>query len=100
MEISWTDRMKREGVLHSQGGEEYPTYNKKRKANWIGHILHKNCLLKHVIEGKIEGTARQSRRHKQQLGKLKDIREHSKLKKVAPVCTVWRTGLEVAMDLL
>jgi hypothetical protein len=23
--------------------------------NWIGHILHSNCLLKHVIEGKIDG---------------------------------------------
>ena len=22
--------------------------------NWIGHILRGNCLLKHVIEGKIE----------------------------------------------
>jgi hypothetical protein len=28
---------------------------KRRKANWIGHILRRNCLLKHVIEGKIEG---------------------------------------------
>jgi hypothetical protein len=28
---------------------------KRRKANWIGHILHRNCFLKHVIEGKIEG---------------------------------------------
>jgi hypothetical protein len=28
---------------------------KQRKANWIGHILHRNCLLKHLIEGKIEG---------------------------------------------
>jgi len=27
----------------------------KRKANWIGHILRTNCLLQHVIEGKIEG---------------------------------------------
>jgi hypothetical protein len=26
------------------------------KENWIGHILRKHCLLKHVIEGKIEGT--------------------------------------------
>jgi hypothetical protein len=26
-----------------------------RKATWIGHILHKNCLLKHVTEGKIQG---------------------------------------------
>jgi hypothetical protein len=25
------------------------------KAEWIGHILHRNCLLKHVIEGKVEG---------------------------------------------
>jgi hypothetical protein len=23
--------------------------------NWIGHILRRNCLLKHVIEGKLEG---------------------------------------------
>ena len=28
---------------------------RKRKANWIGHILRRNCLLKQVIEGKIEG---------------------------------------------
>jgi len=25
---------------------------KRRKANWIGHILVTNCLLKHAIEGK------------------------------------------------
>jgi hypothetical protein len=31
---------------------------KERKANWITHILHKNCLLKHIIEGKIEETGR------------------------------------------
>jgi len=27
----------------------------KRKANWIGHILRRNCLLQRVIEGKITG---------------------------------------------
>jgi hypothetical protein len=27
----------------------------RRKVNCIGHILHRNCLLKHVVEGKIEG---------------------------------------------
>ena len=27
----------------------------KGKANWIGHILRGNCVLKHVIEGKIMG---------------------------------------------
>ena len=28
---------------------------KKKKANWIGYILRGNCLLKHVIGGKIKG---------------------------------------------
>ena len=27
---------------------------KRSKANWIGHILRRNCLLNHFIEGKIE----------------------------------------------
>jgi hypothetical protein len=27
----------------------------RTKANWISHILRRNCLLEHVIEGKIEG---------------------------------------------
>jgi hypothetical protein len=27
---------------------------KRRKANWIDHILRKNCRLKHVIEGNTE----------------------------------------------
>jgi hypothetical protein len=27
----------------------------RRKANWIGHILHRNCLPKHAVEGNIEG---------------------------------------------
>jgi hypothetical protein len=28
---------------------------KRKKANCMGHILHRNCLLKRLIEGKIEG---------------------------------------------
>jgi hypothetical protein len=49
---------------------------KRRKANWICHILRRNCLLKHVIEGKLEGrieiTGRQGRRHKQLLDDLRE----------------------------
>jgi len=48
---------------------EYPICNKRGKANWIGHILCRNCLLKQVIEGKIEGrlevTGRGGRRPRQ-----------------------------------
>jgi len=28
---------------------------RKGKANWIGHILRRNCLLQRVIEGKMKG---------------------------------------------
>jgi hypothetical protein len=28
---------------------------KGRKDNWIGYMLRRNCLLKRVIEGQIEG---------------------------------------------
>jgi hypothetical protein len=30
----------------------------KRKANWIDHILRRDCLRKPVVEGKIEVTER------------------------------------------
>jgi hypothetical protein len=30
----------------------------KKKANWIGHNLHRNRLLKHFTEGKREGTVK------------------------------------------
>jgi hypothetical protein len=40
---------------------------KRRKTNLIGHILRRNCLLRHVIAGKIEGTGIWGRRSKQLL---------------------------------
>ena len=35
---------------------------RKRKANLIGHILRRNCLLERVIEGKIKGGDRSDRK--------------------------------------
>jgi len=56
--ISWTDRVRNEEVLHGVKEERNVHTLQKRKANWVGHILCKNCFLKHVIEGKLEGTVR------------------------------------------
>ena len=39
-----------------------------KKANWIGHTLRGNCLLKHVIKGRTEVTGILGRRRKQLLG--------------------------------
>jgi len=62
-------------VTQSQTGEEYLNTIKRRKANWIGHILCRNCLLEPVIEGKVEGrmevTKIRGRRRKQLLDDLR-----------------------------
>jgi len=66
---------------------------RKRKANWIGHILRKNCLLQRVTEGKIQGgievTGRQWRRRRKLLDNLKERREYSHLKEEALDRTMW-----------
>ena len=67
---------------------------RKRKANWFGHILRRNCLLKQVNEGKIKGemevTRRRGRRRKKLLDDLKDRRGYCHLKEEALDHTMWR----------
>jgi hypothetical protein len=96
MEISWTDRVRNEEVLHRVKEERNILHTiKKRKANWIGHILRRNCLLKHVIEGKLEGrietTGRRGRRRKQLLDDLKEKRRYWQLKEEELDRTLWIT---------
>ena len=75
--ISWTDHVRNEEVLLRVSEERNILHEiRKRKANWIGHILRRNCLLQQVIEGKIKGqievTRRRGRRRKKLLDVLKD----------------------------
>ena len=54
--ISWTDYVRNEDVLLTVSEQRNILHEiRKRKANWIGHILRRNCLVKQVIEGKIKG---------------------------------------------
>jgi len=75
--ISWTDHVRNEDVLlmvkeHRNILHEIRT----RKANWIGHILRRKCLLQRVIEGKIKMgigvTGRGGRRRRKLLDDLKE----------------------------
>jgi hypothetical protein len=56
--------------------------------------LRRNCLLKHVIEGKIKGkvevTGRSGRRRKQLLDDLKEKKGCWEWKEEALDCTLWR----------
>ena len=93
--ISWTDHVRYEEVLLRVNEQRNILHEiRKRKANWIGHILRRNCLLKRVIEGKIKGemevTRRRGRRRNKLLDDLKDRRGYSHLKEEALDCTMWR----------
>ena len=93
--ISWTDHVRNEEVLLRVNEQRNILHEiSKRKANWIGHILCRNCLLKQVIEGKIKGemevARRRGRRRKKLLDDLNDRRGYSHLKEEALDRTMWR----------
>ena len=61
--ISWADHVRNEDVLLRINEQRNILHEiRKRKANWIGHILPRLCLLKQVIEGKIKGEMEVARR--------------------------------------
>jgi len=70
--ISWTDHVRKEEVLLTVKEQRNILHEiRKRKANWIDHILRRTYLLKRVIEGNIKGgidvTGRRGRRRRKLL---------------------------------
>jgi hypothetical protein len=54
--ISWIDHVRNEEVLHRVEEKRNVLHTiKRRKVNLIGCIWDRNCLLKEIIEEKIEG---------------------------------------------
>jgi hypothetical protein len=93
--ISWTDHVRNEEVLLTVKEQRNILHEIcNRKANWIGYILRRNCLLHLVTEGKIKGeievTGRRGRRRRKLLDKLKERRGYSHLKEEALDRTMWR----------
>ena len=94
-EISCTDHVRNEEVLLGVNVQKNILHEiRKWKANWIGHILRRNCLLQQVIAGKIKGqievTRRRGRRRKKLLDDLKDRREYCQLKEETLDRSMWR----------
>jgi hypothetical protein len=93
--ISWTDHVRNEDVLLRVKEQRNILHEiRKRKANWIGNILRRTCLLQWVTEGKIQGrievTGRQGRRRRKLLDDLKERKRYSHLKEEALDRTMWR----------
>jgi hypothetical protein len=99
--ISWTDRVRNEEELQTVQDRNILYAIKLQKANFIGHNWRRNCLLEHVIDGKIEGRTevrgRRERRCKQLVDNLKKRQGYCRLKEEA----LYRSlrALEEAVDL-
>ena len=81
-------------VLHRVKEEKNILHTiKKKEDQLIDHALHRNCLIKHNIEGKMQGgiqtMGRKWRIRKQLLDDLKEMRGYRKLK----VEALYRTSL-------
>jgi len=100
--ISWTDHVRNEKVLLRVNEQRNILHEiSKRKANWIGHILRRNCLVKQIIEGKIGGgrvTGRRGRRRRKLLDDLKDRRGYCHLKEEVLDRTMWRARFKDRSD--
>jgi hypothetical protein len=95
--ISWTDHVRNEEVLLAVKEQRNILHEtSKRKANWIGHILRRNCLLRQVIEGEVKGgievAGRRGRSRRKLLDDLKEGRGYSYVKEEALDRTMWRAG--------
>jgi hypothetical protein len=95
LDCSW----EKEDVLHTVKEERNSLHAiNRRKFKWIGHIFHRNCHIKQVIEGNIEGrievTVRRRRRRKQLRDDLKEKGGYWKFKEEAVDRTLWRTSFE------
>jgi len=54
--INWIDPVRNEEVLHRITEERDILHTvKRRKDKWICYIIHRNCPLKYVTKGKMEG---------------------------------------------
>jgi hypothetical protein len=70
---SWTDHVRNEEVLLRVKEQRNILHEiRKRKVNWIGHILRRNCLLQRVFEGKIQWGIEVTERRGRRRGKLLD----------------------------
>ena len=72
-------------------GDQTHSYVIFSKANWIGRILRRNCLLHDAIEGQITEVKWVGRRRRTQLlDNLRNRRRHWELKKEAEDRKRWR----------
>jgi len=93
--IIWADRVRNEVLHRVKEKINIVLITNRKKTEWFCHILRRNCLLRHIIEGKVDGrievTGRWGRRRKKLLNDPKEHTGYCKLEKETLDHTLWRT---------
>ena len=70
--VKWTDKIKNAVALERVGeGRIMLELISKRKRNWLGHWLRRNCLLNDALEGMVNGKKVRDRRRYQMIDNIK-----------------------------
>ena len=79
--IKWSEKVTNEEVLERRGDKRTLLNNNlHRKANWVGHVLRRNCLLHDAIEGQLAEVKGVGRRSTQLLDDLRNRKGYWELK--------------------
>ena len=79
--IKWSEKITNEQFLDRIGEKITPINNiLRRKANWIGHILRRNCLLHDAIQGQMMEVKGVGGRRTQVLDDLRKRRRYWEIK--------------------
>lgn len=93
--IKWVDKVRNEEVLRRVGEErEILKTIRKRKRNWLGHWMRRDCLLIDVMEGTVNGRRGRGRRRYQMVDSIRIGNSYEKTKRGANDRTAWRAACE------
>ena len=87
--VKWTDKIKNADVLE-RVGEGRMLELTKRKRNWLGHWLRRNCLLKDALEGMVNGKKVHGRRKYQMINYIMINGLYADTKRKAEKRVDWR----------
>ena len=92
--VSWVQRITNEQVLERIGERRrLLEVIKKRKKNWIGHMLRRDCLLVNALEGLVCGRRRKGRRRYKLLDDIKQNGGYAEMKRAAEERGTWRATM-------
>ena len=90
--VKWTDKIKYAVVLERvREGRIMLELIRKRKRNWLGYWLRRNCLLKDALEGMVNRKKVRGRRRYQMIDNIMINGLYEDTKRTAEKRVEWRT---------